>query len=310
MFTELDDLAFRESAFAWLRAQMLDRDLFSRDDMSRFPFGGTERRLIGPFTGIWRLTKLSQAAISISTAYVANLKDRPYADEVGSDGLLRYKWRGDNPNHADNVALRIAMQRGLPLIWFIGQRYAPGTKTQLYFPQFPVTLVAEEPEHQQFVVQVDAEQMVAPISADGDVIEFAREYNERVSRIRVHQPLFRAAVLDAYERRCAVCGLPFVELLDAAHIKPDSQGGTAAVPNGLALCKIHHGAFDTNIIGISPNYEIRVRESVLDTFDGPTLQYAIKAMNGEQLRQIPKANNERPDRDLLAERFELFEAAS
>lgn len=310
MLSELDDLAFRETAFAWLRAQMLERDLFSRDDLAHFPFGGIERRLIGPFTGIWRLGKLSDAAVSISTAFAPNLENRPYADEVGADGLLRYKWRGYDPQHVDNVALRRAMHRGLPLIWFIGQRYSPGTKRQLYFPQFPVTLVAEEPELHQFVVKVDVEQLVAPQSADGDVVEFTRVYNERLAKVRVHQPLFRAAVLDAYERRCAICGLPFVELLDAAHIKPDSQGGSASVPNGLALCKIHHGAFDANIIGISPNYEIRVRDSVLETFDGPTLQHAIKGMNGEHLRQIPKAESERPDRDLLAERFEVFEAAS
>ena len=309
MLSDLDELAFRESAFAWLRSLLLDRDLFSRDDVARFPFAGQEHRLIGPFTGIWRLGRISDAAISISTAFVRHEKDRPYADEVGADGLLRYKWRGNDGNHPDNVALRRAMQRGLPMVWFIGQRYAPGTKRQLYFPQFPVTLVAEEPGNQQFVVKVDVEQMTAPSEASGDAVVITREYNERVAKVRLHQPLFRAAVLDAYERRCAVCGLPFAELLDAAHIRADSKGGAAAVPNGLALCKIHHGAFDANIIGISPDYRVHVQEAVLETIDGPTLQYAIKGMNGEHLRQVPKSSNERPDRDLLAERFEEFETA-
>lgn len=310
MLSELDDLAFRESAFAWLRARMITQDLFTRDDMACFPFNGSQWRLIGPYTGIWKVTALSDAAISISTAFVPNLNNRPYADEVGDDGLLRYKWRGEDPLQADNVALRRSMQRGMPLIWLVGQRYVPGTKQQLYFPQFPVTIVAEEPEHHQFVVKVDAEQVSASPDVDPGSLEITRRYNERVAKVRLHQPLFRAAVLDAYERRCAVCGLPFPELLDAAHIKPDSQGGAPAVPNGLALCKIHHGAFDANIIGISPNYEIRVRESVLETFDGPTLQYAIKGMDRERLRKVPSARNEQPDRELLAERFEVFEAAS
>lgn len=87
-------------------------------------------------------------------------------------------------------------------------------------------------------------------------------------------------------------------------------GGAARVSNGLSLCKIHHGAFDANIIGISPDYVVHVRESVLATFDGPTLQHSIKEMNGEHLRQLPAARGERPDRDLLAERFEGFQAAS
>ncbi len=83
-----------------------------------------------------------------------------------------------------------------------------------------------------------------------------------------------------------------------------------AVTNGLALCKIHHGAFDANIIGISPDYVVHVRESVLQTFDGPTLQHSIKEMDGERLRQLPRARAELPDRELLAERFESFKAAS
>ena len=64
------------------------------------------------------------------------------------------------------------------------------------------------------------------------------------------------------------------------------------------------------IIGISPDYVVHVKASVLETFDGPTLQHAIKAMNGEQLRQLPVLKSERPDRDLLAERFEQFNRAS
>lgn len=309
MLSDLDELAFREEAFAWLRGRLLVRDLFSRADLAQFPYGDREYRLIGPQTGIW-WRKDSKVAISINTSYVTSPSRRPYEDSVGDDGLLRYKWRGDNPNLADNVALRNAMKRGLPLVWFRGERYALPSHTQLYYPHFPVTIVAEEPESQQFIVKVDAEQMVVPRQAPHEVIEFTREYNERVAKVRVHQPAFRAAILDAYERRCAVCGLPFPELLDAAHIREDSKGGAASIPNGLALCKIHHGAFDANIIGISPKYGIHVRESVLSTFDGPTLQHAIKEMDGEALRKIPRAKSERPDRDLLAERFEVFRAAS
>jgi putative restriction endonuclease len=107
-----------------------------------------------------------------------------------------------------------------------------------------------------------------------------------------------------------VCRLPIAELLDAAHIRSDASGGSAKVSNGLSLCKIHHGAFDANLIGISPDSVVHVKESVLDTFDGPTLQHSIKEMNGETLRQLPRARAERPDRELLAERFDTFARAS
>jgi putative restriction endonuclease len=117
-------------------------------------------------------------------------------------------------------------------------------------------------------------------------------------------------VIHAYQERCAVCRLPFTELLDAAHIRPDSQGGSTNISNGMSLCKIHHGAYDADIIGISPDYKIHVKESVLATFDGPTLQHSIKEMDGETLRQIPSEVSSRPDKSLLAERFEKFLEAS
>lgn len=306
---ELDDIALRESAFAWLRTQMLTAEGLSRGQLAQFPFQGRTYRLTGTQTGIWRIREWSDAAISILTAYAPDEARRPYEDSEGADGLLRYKWRGTDPMQADNVWLRRAMERQLPLIWFTGIGYMPGTKTQVFRPEFPVYLLAEEPHQHQFVVQM-AGQQLPPRHADAEVIDITRRYNERITKARVHQPLFRSAVLVAYERRCAVCRLPFAELLDAAHIKADAEGGAARVSNGLALCKIHHGAFDANLIGISPDYVVHVRESVLKTFDGPTLQHAIKETDGQHLAQLPSNRSERPDRDLLSERFERFKTAS
>lgn len=70
-------------------------------------------------------------------------------------------------------------------------------------------------------------------------------------------PSFRRAVLHAYEFRCAVCGFdlclegdPFG--LEAAHIKWHAVGGPSKVPNGLALCSIHHKALDRGALGLAP----------------------------------------------------------
>jgi putative restriction endonuclease len=308
--SDLEDLAFRETMFAQLRARSLTCDGFTRSQLCEFGHNGRPVRLVGTQTGIWRVKEFSDAAISILTSYVPDGANRPYEDAIGSDGLLRYKWRGDDPRTADNVWLRRAMERHLPLIWFVGIDYAAGSKSQVFVPRFPVWLVAEEVESQQFAVAVEEDQRTIPIGSSAEVIEITKRYNERVIMARHHQPLFRTAVIRAYERRCAVCRLPFTELLDAAHIKSDAQGGSARVSNGMALCKIHHGAFDANIIGISPDYVVHVRDSVLKTFDGPTLQHSIKEMDGERLRQLPQSRVNRPDRDLLAERFEQFNQAS
>ena len=310
MLSDQQELHFREAAFTWIRTQQLHKPFFTRDDLSTFEYGGSRHRLIGPYTGIWKVSSLSDSAIAISTAFVPDGGKRPYEDGEGADGLQRYKWRGTDPNQSDNRALRRAMERKLPLLWLIGIGVVPGTSQQLYDACFPVYLIGEEPVDHQFVVALELGQKVLPNGETPAVQEIVKRYNERIVKTRYHQPLFRARVIHAYAERCAVCRLPFTELLEAAHIRPDSQGGSAKISNGMSLCKIHHGAYDSDIIGISPDYKIHVRESVLATFDGPTLQHSIKAMDGQILEQIPIEVSSKPDRDLLAERFEKFQKAS
>jgi putative restriction endonuclease len=310
VLNDQEELAFRESTFAWICAQQLHKPFFTREDLSQFSYGGATHRLIGLFTGIWKVTALSDSAIAISTAYVRDGSKRPYEDGEGLDGLQRYKWRGTNPNQSDNRALRRAMERNLPMLWLVGIGYVPGTTQQLFDVRYPVYLIGEEPAEHQFVVALEQDQKIIPSGEPVAVQEIVKRYNERIVKARYHQPLFRARVIHAYEERCAVCRLPFTELLEAAHIRPDSQGGSTKISNGMSLCKIHHGAYDADIIGISPDYTIHVKDSVLATFDGPTLQHSIKEMDGEALRQIPKETASKPDRELLAERFEKFEKAS
>lgn len=77
---------------------------------------------------------------------------------------------------------------------------------------------------------------------------------------------FRRQVREQYDAACAVCGTarqtptgnPEVE---AAHIYPRSENGANDIRNGLALCKLHHWAFDNGWIAISDEYEILVRDA-------------------------------------------------
>ena len=137
---DLDD-RIRGAAFAYLdRLTSAPGGLVTRADLEAFEFEGRRLRLIAPQQGIWRPKSL-QAALSIVTTYVAPGQVPPYEDQDrGPDDYPRYKWRGTDPMHPDNVGLRRAMELQRPMMWFIGVR--PG----VYLPRYPVWLAGEEPQ--------------------------------------------------------------------------------------------------------------------------------------------------------------------
>ena len=83
--------------------------------------------------------------------------------------------------------------------------------------------------------------------ADED-IEFERRYIERVTRQRLHQAPLRSAALRRYGARCMYCGLDVEDVLEAAHIIPDSKGGAASTDNIRILCANHHAALDKGLL--------------------------------------------------------------
>jgi putative restriction endonuclease len=296
------DSRLRREAIRWLTVRTHDGEApISWQELLDFEVDGRPFKLMDPQRGI-RKPKEMSSALSIRTVYTVDGAARPYDDEVGPDGLLRYKWRGDDPNHAENRALREAMRQGAPLIWFVG--IAQG----VYKPIYPVFLLWEEPEQHQFVIDPEvARGLVAP---GRPVEEQLRRYILSETKRRLHQPVFRATVLRAYETRCAVCALRHAQLLDAAHIVPDrEEGGIAAVRNGLALCKIHHAAYDSSVLGIRPDLVVEIRADLLEEIDGPMLEHGLKGRHGQPLMALPRARAERPDRELLDQRYESFRAA-
>lgn len=78
--------------------------------------------------------------------------------------------------------------------------------------------------------------------------------------------------------------------------------------NGIPLSKIHHAAFDAHLIGIDPNFKVYVAERLLSQNDGPMLE-ALKRLHGTDLH-LPGRTRDHPDRDRLAQRFEVFSKAA
>lgn len=293
------EFKIRLAAMEWLSSFGPGRT-FRYGELADFHYGDVRIPLTDRGRGIRKPAGM-QAALSISTVYTPPSEIPPYADSEGADGLLRYKMRGDDPAHPENIGLRRAMQRQLPIIWFVG--VSSGT----YLPTFPVYLKAEE--RGQFILALDQGQRDL-IPTGGEVSEDDRRYARAITRQRLHQPLFRARVLQAYERRCAMCNLRHVSLLDASHILDDRHAmGQPVVPNGLALCKIHHAAFDQDILGVSPDLVIGVREDVLAEIDGPMLKYGIQALAGSRLT-VPRERASAPSRERLDIRYQRFQSAA
>lgn len=232
-------------------------------------------------------------------------RPRPYQDEVGADNLIRYPYRGTDPNHRDNVGLRLAMRRQVPLVYFHG--IVPG----LYEAEWPVIIVDDEPAILTFTVAVDDRQigpMTEPQVVDR-VAEARRAYVTTLTLRRLHQQSFRLRVLRAYREHCAVCRLRHRELLEASHILPDKHArGEPLVSNGIALCKLHHAAFDRHILGVRPDLGIELRLDILEEIEGPMLVHGLQGFQGTKLI-VPRREELRPNPEFLAERYEMFKKA-
>jgi putative restriction endonuclease len=300
------DTRVRSLAFEFLREQTkLHGEVLPFAILTKgFQFEGQRVPLLGP-QGIFKPAVLPEMPLSIMTKAVVEGEARPYDDELGADGFLRYRYRGTNPEHRDNIGLRTAMRRGVPLVYLFGVTPAR------YLPVWPVFIVRDHPELLAFSVAVDAPYMRVLSSPEADLasLEARRAYVTILTQRRVHQQGFRDRVLSAYRQQCAICRLRHEELLEAAHILPDGHPlGEPIVPNGLALCKLHHAAFDSHIMGITPTLQVEVRLDILREADGPMLRHGLQGFQGVQIA-TPRAAALRPRPEFLAERYDLFRRA-
>jgi putative restriction endonuclease len=296
----VDELALRDRIMHLLAQTFNENAVLTRQQLTSFDVGdGRSIRLIDESRGIWNPQAFE------STLTIISDPDSEYDDGDLGDSLYRYAYQRVNtsdPTGGVNTKLRRAMKTGSPLVML--RKIGVGK----FVPIMPVYVVADEPEHRRFILALDESLRFLPNPTH--LSDNERRYANRVVKQRLHQPEFRARVISAYERRCAVCVLKKAPLLDAAHIIGDrDDDGLAVVPNGLSLCKIHHAAYDQNYLGISPDYVVRINTDLLAEKDGPMLKHGIQEMDGRPLA-VPAAVALRPDRDRLALRFEAFENAS
>ncbi|NPD27407.1 HNH endonuclease [Corallococcus exiguus] len=307
-----NDQAIRLAAFNALQAlverhgEVLPWEIIAEG----FQLHGEQHLFANRTRGIFWPRQMQETALSIKTTVPRGSRVARYDDDnIASDGAFLYKFQGTDAEARDNRRLLRAQQLDAPLIYFYG--IEPG----FYRPLWPVYISDVDRASHSFHVVVSEPETVKQLQpqryvADAKLLPLERRYTTVQAKKRLHQAAFRQHVLNAYEHRCAVCAFPRMELLDGAHILPDrDERGHAEVPNGLALCRLHHGAFDTNLMGFRPDGVIELAPSLLATRDGPTLEHALKGFVGKTL-QLPRAKELRPKKLYLEERYERFRKVS
>lgn len=216
---------------------------------------------------------------------------------------MQYRYRRGAHGDTDNRLLRAALDHAVPLI------YLHGVAKGLYMVHGASIIEDFPAERSVSVALFPVGSAAAGSAVDIETVsEISRGYYLRAAKQRAGQAMFRESVLSAYGRQCTICRLRHNELLDAAHIIPDSEDGPLIVTNGLSLCKIHHAAYDTNILGVRPDHVAEIREDILDEVDGPMLRHGLQEVHGRRI-VLPRSAAKRPDPDSLEIRYEKFRAA-
>jgi putative restriction endonuclease len=301
------DARLRLAAFEHVKRTAATRgDVLESGDLARgFDVDGRRIPLINPRRGIFKPREMAWL-LSVKTVFPKTGARVWYDDQreahrqiYAGDETVEYAFMGADPTSPDNRWLREAMEQQVPLIYFLG--VSPGR----YQPIVPAFIVGWYLDRLRVEVTFGASvgasaQTTLPASPE-------RRYALREIKQRLHQATFRDAVLTAYGGRCAISRLPEPVLLDAAHIVVDAheQMGQPVMTNGLPLSKIHHAAFDAQLIGIDPDFRIHVSDRLLDLHDGPFLEQGLKAMAG-RLIHLPRRTQDYPNRERLAFRFEQF----
>ena len=112
---------------------------------------------------------------------------------------------------------------------------------------------------------------LAPVAEPGE------RYGEPILlRPRLGQGSFRIAVIDVYERRCAVTRERTLPALEAAHIRPFGEGGEHRIDNGLLLRRDLHALFDRGYVTVTPEMRLAVSRRIRDDFENGRDYYALQ----------------------------------
>jgi len=148
-----------------------------------------------------------------------------------------------------------------------------------------------------------------------EIIKIPDKANEIYAKAKSRgdrQRIFREVLLKIYDGQCAMCGLGFVDALEAAHIIPWSQFDNFSPNNGILLCANHHKLFDGGIISVTKDHETKDYEIKYNSKNAKlhkrecsdSDKQVLLNLHGNALR-LPKDKKHFPDGKLLAKKGRL-----
>ena len=129
---------------------------------------------------------------------------------------------------------------------------------------------------------------------------FAESYTKKYGKEylikpRLGQGIFRAQVVQAYQKTCAITGEHTLPVLQAAHIQPYSQGGPHSISNGILLRSDFHQLFDLGYLTITCDFHLEVSNAIKEEFANG-IRY--KERHGQKII-LPHDTNLYPKKDFL-----------
>ncbi len=144
-------------------------------------------------------------------------------------------------------------------------------------------------------VQARIGSTLPPLAVSYGNLPFGGQAKPALYLPRQGQGTFRAVVLDAYDRRCAITGERTIPVLDAAHITPFSELKRHELSNGVALRSDVHRLFDLGYVSIRPDNRFVVSPHLRDDFSNGKIYYE---MHEREIR-LPESSHAQPKREAL-----------
>lgn len=298
MYSTEEQALIRLDIFHWLEMKRDDHVGITKESLlNDYQYLGKHIPLLDRYKGI------HNPQIFEETLSVVSTLNSKYEDNETLEGMILYDYQATGDGYG-NTKLRLAFERKTPIVYLLE------TSKGFYWPYVNVLVLGDDLAAKKFVLDFrntdDPDRVFDETINSIPTSEIQKKYALQQTKRRVHQPAFRSRVIRAYSEQCAICRLQHINLLDAAHILPDSHElGRPVVSNGLSLCKIHHAAYDKKIIGITPEYKVQVSKAVLKEVDGPMLKHGIQEMHGVELH-LPKSKMELPNPEFLEIQFAKF----